>query len=142
MDHDGRKPVHCMAVVDCLNATYTSFLFELMSTVQLSDSKEYDTHILMHSTTSTADVSLVREFKKHLSNTACKYGAINEEKNKKQSSKLKFTERDYHVQDNDDVAHKYFKIFCDTTQFPPFAIFWPTQKNHMVSVCRFRVIIC
>ena len=30
----------------------------------------------------------------------------------------KYTDREYHVQDNADVAQKYVKIYCDNNQFP------------------------
>ena len=31
---------------------------------------------------------------------------------------MKWTEREYHVQNNDDVEHEYVKIYCDTNQLP------------------------
>ena len=36
----------------------------------------------------------------------------------------KWTDRDYHVQDNADVARKYVKIYCNTKKFPalPFLV--------------------
>ena len=34
------------------------------------------------------------------------------------ASKLKFTDREYHIQDNADVAHKDVKMYCDKNQFP------------------------
>ena len=36
------------------------------------------------------------------------------ENKEKRSSKIKQTEREYHVQDNDDVSHKDVKMYCDT----------------------------
>ena len=30
----------------------------------------------------------------------------------------KWTNRQYHVQDNADVEHKYVKMYCNTNQFP------------------------
>ena len=33
------------------------------------------------------------------------------------SSKRKWIDREYNVQDNADVAHKDVKIYCDTNQF-------------------------
>ena len=43
-------------------------------------------------------------------------------------SKIKWTDREYHVQDNADVAHKYVKIYCDTNQFPALPFCGPHQK--------------
>ena len=41
------------------------------------------------------------------------------------------TDREYHVQDNADVAHKYVKIYCDTNQFPalPFCGSHPKPRR-------------
>ena len=36
--------------------------------------------------------------------------------------------RQYHVQDNSDVAHKYVKIYCDTNKFPALPFFGPHYK--------------
>ena len=38
--------------------------------------------------------------------------------NKEKGTVKKWTDREYHVQDNADVAHKYLKMYCDTNQFP------------------------
>ena len=43
------------------------------------------------------DISLAREFQKNLSDTSCKNGVIYQGKYRKQSSKNKWTENDYHV---------------------------------------------
>ena len=47
-----------------------------------------------------------------------KHGVIDQGKYRKRSSKRKCTDRQYHVKDNADVAHKYVKIYCDKKQFP------------------------
>ena len=47
-----------------------------------------------------------------------KHGAIDQGKYRKRSSKRKWTDREYHVQDNADAAHKYVKMYFDTNQFP------------------------
>ena len=64
------------------------------------------------------DVSLAKEFQKHLSKDDCKHGVIDQGKYRKISSKRKWTDREYYVQDNADVAHKDVKMYCDTNQFP------------------------
>ena len=43
----------------------------------------YDTKMVMHTKTSTYDVSLERKFQKHLSNEARKHGVIDKGKYKK-----------------------------------------------------------
>ena len=49
----------------------------------------------------------------------------------KRVSKRKLTEREYHVQDNADVAHKYVKMYCDTSQLPalPFCGQHPNPRG-------------
>ena len=68
--------------------------------------------------------------KKNLSKDDRKHGVIDQGENRKRTIKRKWTEREYHVQDNSDVAHKYLKIYCDTNQFPilPFCVSHP--KTH------------
>ena len=40
------------------------------------------------------------------------------------------TEREYHVQDNDDVVHKYEKIYYDTNQLPALPFCGPYTNTH------------
>ena len=63
--------------------------------------------MLMQSATSTEDVSLAQESQKHQSNSARKHVVIDKGKYKIRAIKRKWTEREYHVQENDDVSHKY-----------------------------------
>ena len=65
-----------------------------MSTVQVTGAKGYDTHILMHSATSTDDVSLYQEFQRNLSDVSRKYGVIDQVKYKKKASKKSGKEGD------------------------------------------------
>ena len=44
-----------------------------------------------------------------------KHGAIDQRKDRKRSSKIKWTYREYHVQDNAEVAHKNVKMYCSST---------------------------
>ena len=55
-----------------------------------------------------------------LPNVPSKNVYIYQVKYRKQASQWKCTEQNYHVQEENYVTHKYVKIFCDTTQFPPF----------------------
>ena len=50
--------------------------------------------------------------------------------NIEKSSKRKFIEREYHVQDNADVAHKNVKIYCNKNQFPSLPFCGPHPKPH------------
>ena len=44
--------------------------------------------------------------------------------------KIKLTDRQYCVQDNSDVAHKYVKMYCSTSQFPALTFCGPYYKPH------------
>ena len=70
-------------VIYGLNATDKRFLFKLISTVELTGAKGYDTHMVIHTISHTSDVSLAREFQKHLSNAERKHGVIYQDKLKK-----------------------------------------------------------
>ena len=54
-------------VVDGLNAIEKRCIYQLMSNVQLTGSRTFDSHILMHSCTPKKDLILDKEFQKHLS---------------------------------------------------------------------------
>ena len=69
----------------------------------------------MHSCTPKKDVSLAKGSQKHLSKDDSKHGSIYQRKDSKRSSKIKWTDGEYHVQDNADVAHKNVKIYCSST---------------------------
>ena len=57
-------------------------------------------------------------------------GAIDQGKYRKISSKIKWTDTEYHVRDNADVAHKYVIMYCDTNQFPTFSFGGSHPKPH------------
>ena len=59
-----------------------------------------------------------------------KHGVIDQGKYRKISSKITWTDRDYHVQDNADVAYKYVKMYCDTNQFPTLQFFGSHPNPH------------
>ena len=61
----------------------------------------------MHTGIHSPDVILAGEFQKHLSTAALKHGVIDQEKYKKRSSKINWTESEYNFQNDADVGHKY-----------------------------------
>ena len=101
-----------------------------MSNVQLPGSITFDSHILMHYCTVNNDVSLTKQFQKHLYKYHRKHEVIYQVKYRRIASKIKCTDRYYYVQDNADVAHKEVKISCDTNQFPALPFFGPHPKPH------------
>ena len=61
------SPGHGKQVVDSLNDNENCYIYQLMSTVELKGSKIFEKQIIMRSCTPTNDVSLDKEFQKHLS---------------------------------------------------------------------------
>ena len=59
-----------------------------------------------------------------------KHGVTDQGKYRKRDSKRKWTDRQYHVQDNSDVAQKYVKMYCDTNQFPALPFCGTHPKPH------------
>ena len=96
-------------MVGGLNAIDKRYMYQLVSTFQLPGTKGFEKPIIMHSCTPKNDVSLAKELQKHLSNDYRKHGVIGKGKERKRSSKRKWKDREYHVQDNSDVAHKDLK---------------------------------
>ena len=82
----------------------------------------------MHSCKENSDISLSKEFQRHLSKEHRKRGVVDQVKYRKRAIKRKLTDRKYHVQDNADIAHKYVKIYCDTNQFPTLTFCGPHPK--------------
>ena len=78
--HGISAPGHYKEVVDGLNAIDKSFILKLMPAKKLPSAKGYDTQMVMHNGTHTYDVSLVKEFQKHLSNVAQKHEVIDQGK--------------------------------------------------------------
>ena len=68
----------------------------------------------MNSCTHNNDVSMDKEFKKHLSKENRKHGVIDQGKYRKISSKRKWIYIEYNVQYNAYVAHKGVKMYCNT----------------------------
>ena len=71
-----------------------------------------------------------KQFQKCLSKEHRKHGVINQVKHSKIASKRKCVDREYHVQDNSDVAHKEVKIHCATNQFLALPFCVPHPKSH------------
>ena len=61
------SPGNGKEVVEGPNFIDKLYMYQLMSTVQLPGSKTFDSNILMHSCTPKKDVSLAKEFQKHMS---------------------------------------------------------------------------
>ena len=104
----------------------------LTTKMQLPGAAGYDSQMAVNDLTVNTDISLSGLFQKHLSDLTHKYGVMDQGKDIKHSSKLKWGERDYHVQDSKDVSYTSFKISCETTQFPVFSFCGSYPKPHGV----------
>ena len=74
-----------------------------MATVQLPESKYFDTKMAIHTSTHNYDVILAQEFQKHLSNASHKYSILYYWKHK--ICQENWTNREYNVKNNEDVEH-------------------------------------
>ena len=103
-----------------------------MTTVQLPGIAAYDSHMEMHTSTENTEISLAREFQKHLSKPTWAHGFLDHGKDIKCISKQKWTDSEYHVQYRKYVLHISVKIPCATTQFPASSFFSPHAKHNVV----------
>ena len=67
----------------------------LMTTVQLTGAAAYESHMGMHNSTANIDNKLEREFKEHLSDPTWAHGLLDSSKDRKYSSKKKWTNCEY-----------------------------------------------
>ena len=84
----------------------------------------------MHSCTENNYVSLDKELQKRLYHKNRKHVVIYQGKYRKISSKRKLKDREYHVQDNSDVAHKYVKMYFYTNQLSELPFCGPHPNPH------------
>ena len=59
-----------------------------------------------------------------------KHGVIDQVECRNRPSKRKWTDREYHVLYNVDVAHKEVKMYCDKNQLPELIFCGPHPKPH------------
>ena len=77
----------------------------------------------MHYWTHQNDVSLAKQFQKHLYKEHRKYGFIDQGKYRKRASKIKWMDKEYHVQDNADVAKKVWTFIVNQPMYLPTVSF-------------------
>ena len=117
-------------VVDGLNAIDKRYIYQLISNVKLPGSKLFDSHMQMHTSTQNSDASIAKELQQHMSNENSQNCVIDQGKYKIIFSERKWTDRDYHVQDNANVAQKYLKMYLNTKQFSALPFCGPNYKPH------------
>ena len=104
-------------MVDGLNDVDKRCIYPLMSNVQLTGSVIFDSQIKINTGTKNEYVSLAKEFRDHLEKEHRQNGAIDQGKILKRFMERKWTERNYHVQDNATVEVKDVKMYCNRNQF-------------------------
>ena len=77
-----------------------------MSNFQLPVSNRFDFHMQMHTDNQKYDVILAKEFQRRLTKEHLKNVVFDQGKNNKLFTERKWTDIQYHVQDNADVANK------------------------------------
>ena len=131
IDHGTIAPVNGIDVVDGFNTIEKRFLLQLIFTLKFMCAKRYDSLMEIHSGTPTYDVSFSQEVQKHVSNIARKNGVIDQGKCKTLASKLTWIEREYHIQEYSDAAHKYLRCFVIQNNFH-YCNFVVHTQNHIV----------
>ena len=86
----------------------------------------------MHFSPHKTSVRLAQEFQKHLSNASRKNVVIDQGKYIKLSIKWKWTEQEYHVQEDNHMTHKVLKLLGAKTQFPLLQFCGTHEKPHGV----------
>ena len=74
------SPGHGKEVVDGLDSDDKSYIYQLISTVQLTGSNRFDSQIQMHTSNQNNDVSLAKEFQHHLKKEHQKNGVFDQGK--------------------------------------------------------------
>ena len=87
------SPGHVKDFVDYLRATYKILLTMLMITVQLPGTTTNNSYMDMHTVMSNTCISLARVFQKNISYRTCAHRFIYHRKDRKISSKCKWTDR-------------------------------------------------
>ena len=80
IDQGISAPGHGKEVVDGLNDVDNCYIYQLMSTVQLTGSNMFDSQMKMHNDNQKDDVSLAKEFQHHLKKEHCKNGVFDQGK--------------------------------------------------------------
>ena len=133
IDRGISAPGNGKEVVYGLNSVDKRYIYQLMSNVQLPGSNRFDSHMQMNTVNQKYDVSSAKEFQQHITKDHRKNGVFGQVKYNKISMERKFTDIQYHVQDNPDVAHQYVRMYCNTNQFPALPFRVPHYKPHGAS---------
>ena len=76
------------------------------------------------------DLSSAKELKKHLTKEHHNNGVINQGKYRNIFMEIKWTDRQYHVHNNANIAHKDVILYCNTNKTPALPFCGPHSKPH------------
>ena len=102
----------------------------MISTVQLPRLNRFYYQMQMHTGNQNYDVSLAKEFQHYLTKEHRKDGVFDQAKNNKEFVEIKCTDRQYHVQDNNDVEHKDVRMYYNTNQLLALPFCGTHSKPH------------
>ena len=86
----------------------------------------------MHTLMSNINIIIVRVFQKHLSDQKCAHWLIDHRTYRKLSSRHKWTDCEYHVQDKKYLQHKSVNMSCASMQLNALLFCGPHAKPHGV----------
>ena len=89
IDRNVGAPVHVKKIVDRLNATVKNFLTMLTTTLQLPGSGTTNSQMAMYKSSSNTDISLAKEYQKHILEPRRTHGLIDHRKDREQDIKRK-----------------------------------------------------
>ena len=117
-----------------------------MSKFQLPGSEIFDSQILIHSCTPNNYVSMAKKIQNICLRMIRKHGVIDQEKYRKISSKIKWTNIEYHIHYNTDVAHKDLKMYFITNPLPALPICGshtkPRGETGLSKHYHFQIFVC
>ena len=105
------------------------YIYQLISNVLLPGTNIFDSQMQMYTVNQKYDVILAKEFQHHPKKEYRKKCVFDQGKNNKRFMEIKCIDRQYHVQDNYDVAHTYVRIYCNENQFHALPFYGPHSKS-------------
>ena len=133
IDHGVRKPGHDREVVDGLNTTENKSCSKLWQLCSFQDQK----HLISKWICNPKPIILMSVQHNNFKNIYLMYH-VNMKllmmENTKNGKVKKVVKQILSCEKYQDVAHRYVKTFCNTTQFPALPFFGPHIKPHGVCV--------
>ena len=98
--------------------------------LKLLDQKDLIPRCIIHTGNQKYDVRLYKEFQHPLIKEHRRNGVFDQGKYNKKFMERQWTDIQYHVQDNADVAHQDVRMNCNTNRLPALPFGGPHYKLH------------